>query len=361
MWRWRTRATFKPLPTAERCCRLTSFSDTDKTFNIGDYYKPIVDAHSLDGKFMCSRATSRLPAFSTANKEMFNAAGIPMPDGTWTWDFKERPVLKEKDFLWVLHQLSKAGPDGKWIFGVTPNWEGNILFNFEFDYGNVWADDDQHPTKVLCSTPDWIKDGDFVRDLEQNKKWAPGKQEVETVIQSSAWQLFVSKRTAMLLDGIWDVPQVRKAMKPGEKGFFDWDVTLFPTYVGKPLHMTTGGSGYAIFSSTKHPQEAWRLTKFMAGLLVWPRWRKLESRSRPLGKSPCLTHGFPVRILRSSSSIPTIGSRPIKRFRRSYLAPPPNSGRMSILKLAASSITTTPSSIPPPRPLKRARLLGRPG
>ncbi|MHB8635881.1 MAG: extracellular solute-binding protein [Fimbriimonadaceae bacterium] len=257
---------FQALANRGALLPLNQFYEHDKSFDINDYYKPIVDALSLDGKLYVLPRDIAPSGLLYYNKEMFKAAGLPYPDGSWTWDFKERPELKNKDFLWVLEQLTKRGPDGKvTTYGVTPNWEGNLPFNFEYSYGNYWCDNPEHPTKVLCGSPDWIKVADFVHDLEANKEWAPGQLEVNSVLQSAAWQLFVDKKTAMLLDGIWDVPQIRKAMKPTDKGFFDWDVTLFPSYVGKPRHMTTGGSGYAIFSSCKHPQEAWRLTRFMAG------------------------------------------------------------------------------------------------
>ena len=256
---------FQALANRGALLPLNQFYENDKTFNIGDYYKPIVDAHSLDGKLYVLPRDIAPAGILYYNKEMFKEAGIPFPDGNWTWDFTERPELREKDFLWVLHQLTKKDAEGKHIYAVTPSWEGNILNNFEYSYGNYWCDDPQHPTRVFSGSADWIKVGDFVRDMEKVKECAPGQQEVSNVLQSAAYQLFISKRTAMLLDGIWTVPQIRKNMKPTDKGFFDWDVTLFPSYVGKPRHMTTGGSGYAIFSSCKHPQEAWRLTKFMAG------------------------------------------------------------------------------------------------
>ena len=244
---------------------LNQFFNDDPAFSIKDYYKPIVDAHSLNGTVYVLPRDIAPAGILYYNKKLFDEAGIPYPDGSWTWDFTERPELKEKDFLWVLDHLPKKNANGQQIYGVTPNWEGNLLFNFEYSFGNYWVDNPQDPTKVIADSPDWIKVADFVRDLEKNKEWAPGQQQMNNVILSSAWQMFVDQRTAMLLDGIWDVPQVRKAMKPGSPHFFDWDVTLMPSYVGKPRHMTTGGSGYAIFSSCKHPQAAWKFTKFMAG------------------------------------------------------------------------------------------------
>jgi len=51
----------------------------------------------------------------------------------------------------------------------------------------------------------------------------------------------------------------------GKEGFFDWDITLFPAYADGSRGTTTGGSGYCIFRGTKHPDLAWKLTKFLSG------------------------------------------------------------------------------------------------
>ena len=166
---------FQALANRGALLPLNQFFATDPAFHIEDYYKPIVDAHSLDGKVYVLPRDIAPAGMLYYNKEMFKAAGIPYPDGSWTWDFKERPELKEKDFLWVLHQLTKKGADGKVsTYGVTPNWEGNFPFNFEYSFGNYWCDNPQHPTKVLCGSEDWIKVADFVTDLEKNKQWAAG-------------------------------------------------------------------------------------------------------------------------------------------------------------------------------------------
>jgi len=235
-------------------------------FDIKEYYKPIVDAHSYKGTLYVLPRDIAPEGLIYYNKELFKEAGIPYPDGTWTWDFKERPELKEKDFLWVMHKLTKFGANGKPTqYGYVAGWPQEMTNTFFYSYGLELVDNPESPTKVLIDTPESRKVYNFVTDLMFEKKWTPSQTEISSVFQSTTQQLFAKKTVAMYQNGIWEVPNMRKMLKPNEPGFFDWDITLFPGYANGHRAAPTGGSGYAIFSSTAHPDEAWRLTRYMAG------------------------------------------------------------------------------------------------
>jgi ABC-type sugar transport system permease subunit/ABC-type glycerol-3-phosphate transport system substrate-binding protein len=235
-------------------------------FDIGTYYKPIVDAMSLSGKLYVLPRDIAPEGLIYYNKKAFQDAGIPLPDGTWTWDFQERPELKEKDFLWVIHKLTQVGPNGKPTrYGFLPGWPGLLADTLMFSYGLKPADNDQHPTKLLYDTPEMQKIYDFLVDLTLEKKWVPSATEVSNVLQQGAETLFVCQKAALFQCGIWEVPNIRRDMKPGSKDFFDWDITLFPAYKNGHHGTPTGGSGYSIFSSTRYPEAAWKLTRYLAG------------------------------------------------------------------------------------------------
>jgi multiple sugar transport system permease protein len=243
---------------------LNDFMEKTPGFDIGAYYKPIVDAHSLDGKVYVLPRDIAPMGLVYYNKRIFREAGIPFPDGTWTWDFKERPELKEKDFLWVLRQLSK--PEEK-KYAYAPGWPGLLYESMMYSAGLYPCDDPERPTKINYADPEIVKIFEFVNDLSFEKRWVPGQTEISSVLQSTTQQLFARQQVAMYQSGIWEVPNMRKMLKPGSKEFFEWDITKFPAYAhgdGKN-HAPTGGSGYSIFSSTKHPAEAWRLVQYMSG------------------------------------------------------------------------------------------------
>src|SRR5579862_1939696 len=92
---------------------LNQFFKETPGFDLRAYYKNLVDASTMDGLlYILPRDIAPIvPVFY--NKKIFDEEGIPYPDGRWTWDFVERPELREHDFLWVVHKLSKVGANGR--------------------------------------------------------------------------------------------------------------------------------------------------------------------------------------------------------------------------------------------------------
>lgn len=257
---------FQALANRGALMSLNDFMAKTPGFDISTYYKPIVEAHTLKGNLYVLPRDIAPSGLIYYNKKLFQEAGIPFPDGSWTWDFKERPELKEKDFLWVMHKLTKPGPNGKPTqYGYVAGWPGLMADTFMYSYGLTPADNNQDPAKLLYDTPEMVKLYEFLVDIWMNKRWAPSNVEVTGNLQQGTETLFVKQKVAMFQNGIWEVPNIRRDMKPGSPEFFDWDITLFPAYKNGHRGMATGGSGYAIFSSTKYPEQAWRLTKYMAG------------------------------------------------------------------------------------------------
>ncbi|MGV3613811.1 MAG: extracellular solute-binding protein [Fimbriimonas sp.] len=237
-------------------------------FDLNAYYKPIVDAHSLDGRLYVLPRDIAPMGIIYYNKRLFKEAGLPYPDGTWTWDFKERPELKEKDFLWTIRKLTKRNAQGKTSqYGFAPGWPGLFYDTLVYSSGLDYVDDMQRPTKVLYTDPRVVKIYEFINDLSYKQRIVPGQTEISSVLQSTTQQLFARQAVAMYQNGIWEVPKMRDTMKLGSKEFFEWDIVNFPAYAHGDGHPygPTGGSGYAIFSSTPYPEQAWRLTRYMSG------------------------------------------------------------------------------------------------
>jgi multiple sugar transport system permease protein len=126
-------------------------------------------------------------------------------------------------------------------------------------------DNYKNPTRILYDDPRIIKATQFAADLALKYHWIPSDTEITQDLQTNARQLFTRQEVAMLQTGIWDVPEMRKEIRPGSPGYFDWDIALAPVYVKGKRAYPTGGSGYCILKQTKHPREAWLLTQWMAG------------------------------------------------------------------------------------------------
>lgn len=244
---------------------LNQFYDDVPGFDIKSYYKEIVDAHSLEGKLYVLPRDIAPISIIYYNKRLFDEAGIPYPDGTWTWDWVERPELKEKDFLWVLRKLTKKDKNGRPTqWGYAPGWQGLFTDMVYLSTGNRIADDYKHPTKINWDSPGVMKAFQFSADLTLKQRYMPSAVDIQSQ-QTSTRLMFTQQKVAMYQTGIWEVPEIRKALNPDKKGYFDWEIALAPAYKDGTRTYPTGGSGYSIMKSTKHPKEAWLLTQWMAG------------------------------------------------------------------------------------------------
>ena len=250
--------------------KLNQFYDTPG-FNIKDYYKPIVDAHSMKGSLYVLPRDIAPFGLIYYNKRLLREAGIDPPDGSWTWDFKPRPELGSKDFITCMQKLTKFDEKGKvkqWGFSA---WDSQPFTDtLVYSSGARYVDDPEAFRQLKFTDPKVVRCYDYVAELSQKRHWMPTQSELTTVVQSTAVDLFISQKLAMFQGGIWFVPHIRKAMKPGSPEFFDWDIAPAPGYqegLNGPINHAgaTGGSGYGIVSSTKHPREAWELTRWMAG------------------------------------------------------------------------------------------------
>lgn len=239
-------------------------------FQIGDYYKPIVDAHRFRGQLYALPRDIAPIGLIYYNKRLFREAGIPFPDGTWTWDWEPRPHLREKDFTWVMQQLSKVDKSGRPVqWGFVPAWNRAFADTLVYSQGLRYTNDPEHPTQWTWTDPGVVKAYQWLADIGRTKHWVPSSTEISNVLMSSSDKLFLEQKAAMFQCGIWAVPGFRKALKPGSREFFDWDITLAPGHIdeaGKVVRAApTGGSGYSIMKICEHPREAWLLLKWMAG------------------------------------------------------------------------------------------------
>jgi ABC-type sugar transport system permease subunit/ABC-type glycerol-3-phosphate transport system substrate-binding protein len=244
---------------------LNPFFKQTPGFDINKYYKKIVDAHSSGGVCYVLPRDIAPMGLVYYNKRAFNEAGLKYPDGTWTWDFKPRPELREHDFVWVCQQLTKRenGHVVRWAY--ASGWPEELAQTFAYSLHKFPANDFEHPTKVTILDPEYVKAYQYASDFMNTLHYMPNSTETSGVLQQTTQQLFAGEKIAMFQNGIWEVPNMRKMLKPGSKEFFDWDITLFPAYADGRRGYPTGGSGYGIFSSTPHPQEAWKLASYMAG------------------------------------------------------------------------------------------------
>lgn len=250
---------------------LNDFFPKTPGFDISSYYKPIVDAHSAEGKLYVLPRDIAPMGIIYYNKKLFQEAGIATPDGSWTWSFEPRPELGDKDFLTVLKKLTKKDKNGKVSQWAYSAWDlSGIADLLTYSSGGRYVDNREAFDKVNFDDPRVIRAYDFVDQLANKFHYMPSQSELTSVVQATAVDLFNMQRVAMFQCGIWSVPIVRKANVPGSPNFFEWDIVEAPGFqdpeTGEITRAaSTGGSGYGILSSTRNPDAAWKVVEWMAG------------------------------------------------------------------------------------------------
>lgn len=240
-------------------------------FALGDYYPPIVDVFRYQKSLYVLPRDIAPIGLIYYNKRLFREAGLKEPDGNWTWDYEPRPELGSQCFTYVMQQLTEKDERGRTqVWGFAPSWTGAWTDTVAFSSGARYVDNPEAFDKLNFTDPRITRAFDWVSELSSKKGWIPSQNELTSVVQSTAVDLFISQRVAMYQCGIWDVPRIRQALKPGSDKFFEWDITLAPGHIdpatGKVVRAApSGGSGYAILNSTPHPEEAWRLVQWMSG------------------------------------------------------------------------------------------------
>lgn len=238
---------------------------------LDEYYRPIIEVFRLEGSLYVLPRDIAPIGLIYYNKRLFKEAGLAQPDGNWTWDFEPRSNLGSGCFTYCMKALTKVGKNGRverW--GFAPSWTGAFTDTVAFSQGALYVDNPANFDRLNFDDPRVIRSFDFVADLANKRHWMPSQTELTSVVQTTAVNLFISQKVAMYQCGIWDVPRIRDALRPGSPEFFDWDITIAPGYRDPKTGIVTraaptGGSGYGILASTRHPKEAWLLTQWMAG------------------------------------------------------------------------------------------------
>ena len=215
----------------------------DTEINIKDYYPESVDQYTVDGKINALPRDIAPIACIYINKNLFDAEGLPYPTDDWNTD----------EFLALAKKLTKKDATGIVAqYGFSPGW---FWPNFIFAFGAGWVDNVKKPTKLALNTPGVKAGMKFYHDL----MWVHGVSPKPGATDQTGSDLFMTGRTAMYSSGIWETPQFRTITA------FDWDVVMFPKTPSGKRGFMGGGSGYGIYSGTKHPKEAWEVVKCLAG------------------------------------------------------------------------------------------------
>lgn len=140
------------------------------------------------------------------NKEMFDAAKVPYPDETWTWD--------------DLCEASQKIYDATGKYGYMAYGDDQIgYWNFVYQNGgSILAEDKIHGGFDLPATQDAMR---FYIDLQKND-WCPDQN---YFAETSPGTAFFSEQGAMFFEGNWNI-LAEMNNYPNMQG--KWDVAVLP-------------------------------------------------------------------------------------------------------------------------------------
>ncbi|MDQ3248570.1 MAG: extracellular solute-binding protein [Chloroflexota bacterium] len=178
------------------------------------------------------------------NRDLFDAAGVPYPDQTWTWD-KVREAGK------ALNQPQQE----QWGFQWGTIFDNTGWLWWEHKPEDYWATPQIFPEKTTWDSPaglgvmkifaDFAKDGAAIK---------PGEGEGFDNYAGA----FGAGKVGMYAGGDWDAGWSFRDLP------FQWDMTLIPMVIdGYRPALNTMVASNTLSATSQHPEEAWQWIRFM--------------------------------------------------------------------------------------------------
>lgn len=207
-----------------------------------DFFPRAWEVFTYDGKvYGISRDLS--PTVMFFNKNHFDEAGLAYPDESWNWDI----------FLENVKKLTKdENGDGRTDqFGTA----GYTMESAIWQNGGAIFDDEFNPTKCLLDSKEAKEALQWLQDLSWKHHVSPTPKESQ---DQTAEMMFTTNKVSTYFTGHWMIPTFKEIKD------FTWDTAPLPK--GKAGRATIhGGTAFAIFTQSKHKEEAWRFIEFIAG------------------------------------------------------------------------------------------------
>ncbi len=224
---------------------LTPFIEKDPAFRLDAFFPDGLERFTRKGRVYCIPRDVAPFACVYYNKKLFDEAGVSYPLDDWAW----------ADLLEKAQKLTKVSTGGRiaqyGFYGWT--WQ-----NFIYSNGGSMVDNTENPKKFTMDSEKAVEGLQFYADLISKYKVSPSPMTLGD-LGMGAQQLFMSGKLAMYQSGYWESNIFRDIKN------FDWDVAMFPKGPTGIRRFGTGGSGYCVLKSTKHPELAWDIVKLLTG------------------------------------------------------------------------------------------------
>ena len=171
------------------------------------------------------------------NKDIFDRAGIPYPDTTWTYDDLRRVAGKL-----TLDADGDGAPD-QWGLSFDVQYTGleTVIYSLG---GRMLTADGRH---AVLEEPATLRSLEYIRDMFVKDRIASN-----TTSFVNAWDSFAGGRSAMILIGSLGAASL-------EGSSVRWDLTFPPKGPGGLRRSRRFSMAFMIPRNSPHPDEAWQL------------------------------------------------------------------------------------------------------
>jgi multiple sugar transport system substrate-binding protein len=217
---------------------LTDMISKSTVIKPGNYFPGPLKSVEWDGKYYgVPKATNTIALYY--NKDMFKAKGLDPNKPPQTWDELVEDARKLTDPAANVYGLA---------FSAKANEEGTFQFLPWAQMGGGSYQDINSEGAVKALTV-W-------KTIMDEKLASP---DTLTRGQWDSTGTFNSGNAAMAISGPWELDRMSQEAK------FDWGVTLLPVpKEGAERSSAMGDFNWAIFASTKHPEEAFKALEYFA-------------------------------------------------------------------------------------------------
>lgn len=215
---------------------LTDMISKSKVVKTDNYFPGPLKSVTWQGKYYgIPKATNTIALYY--NKDMFKAAGLDPNKPPQTWDE-------------LIADAKKLTDPSKNVYGITFSAKANEEGTFQF---LPWA-------QMAGATYDHINTDGAVKALTAWKEIIDQKLASPDTLTRSQWDAtatFNGGNAAMAISGPWEIDRMLKDAK------FDWGTALLPVpQEGAERSSAMGDYNWAIFSKTKHPEEAFKVLEY---------------------------------------------------------------------------------------------------
>jgi multiple sugar transport system substrate-binding protein len=217
---------------------LTDMIAASSVIKAENYFPGPLQSATWDDKYYgVPKATNTIALYY--NKDLFKAAGLDPAKPPQTWDE-------------LLDTARKLSDPSKNVYGIAFSAKANEEGTFQF---LPWA-------QMGGATYKTINSDGAVKALAAWKQMLDEKLASPDTLTRSQWDstaTFNAGNAAMVISGPWEIDRM------GTDAKFEWGTALLPVpQEGAQRSSAMGDYNWAIFSSTQHPEEAFKALEFFA-------------------------------------------------------------------------------------------------